>query len=66
MLKWETFSPRLGQFMIDGSVARGIGISTHFGWLKFNYIQGEINRKVDKQNRINGVYTINHSFYYAK
>lgn len=55
------FYPRLGQFMIDGKRVRGIGISTDFGWLKFNYIQGEINRKVDKQNRTNGGYTINHS-----
>ena len=53
--------PRLGGFLIDGKRVRGIGISTDFGWLKFNFIQGELNRQVQKQNRTDGGYKINYN-----
>ena len=52
--------PRLGGFLIDGKRVRGIGISTDFGWLKFNFIQGELNRQVQKQNRTDGGLSLIH------
>lgn len=53
------FYPRLSQFMIDGKRVRGIGLKADFSWIKFDFIQGELNRAVHQQRFINGGYRLN-------
>ena len=55
------FYPRLSQFMIDGKRVRGIGFKSDFNWIKFDFVQGELNRVVHQQKFLNGGYRLNNN-----
>ena len=52
------FYPRFNPFTVDGKRIRGLGIDANLKWFRLQIINGELNRKVDRQNRINGGYHI--------
>ena len=55
------FYPRMNEFMIDGKRVRGLELNTDFKWVKFDFIQGELNRAVQEQRFSNGGYRLNSS-----
>ena len=55
------FYPRMNEFMIDGKRVRGIELNADFSLVKFDFIQGELNRMVQEQKFINGGYRLNHN-----
>ena len=55
------FYPRLGEFIIDGKRVRGVGLKTDFNWIKFDFIQGELNRAVQEQQFVNSGFRLNNS-----
>ncbi len=55
------FYPRLGEFIIDGKRIRGVGLKTDFNWIKFDFIQGELNRAVQEQQFIDKGFRLNNS-----
>lgn len=50
------FNPRLSPFLIDGRRVRGTGIFVDIPWLRFQYVQGELNRTVQHQNDVDKGY----------
>jgi len=60
-ISFGDFYPRMNEFMIDGKRVRGLELNTDFKWLRFNFIQGELNRAVQEQRFIDGGYRLNHN-----
>jgi|TARA_Y100000310_G_scaffold322896_1_gene382540 hypothetical protein len=52
------FYPQFNPFMIDGKHVRGFGIDANLKWIRLQFIQGELNREVHQQDKINGGYHI--------
>ena len=48
------FYPQFNPFMIDGKHVRGFGIDANLKWIRLQFIQGELNREVHQQDKING------------
>lgn len=55
------FYPRMNEFMIDGKRVRGLELKTDFKWVKFDFMQGELNRAVQQQQLVNGGYKLNNN-----
>ena len=58
-INFGDFYPRMNEFMINGKRVRGLELNTDFKWLKFDFIQGELNRAVQEQRFTNGGYRLN-------
>ena len=58
-INFGDFYPRMNEFMINGKRVRGLELNTDFKWLKFDFIQGELNRAVQEQRFINGGFRLN-------
>lgn len=55
------FYPRMNEFMVDGKRVRGLELKTDFKWMKFDFMQGEISRAVQKQQFVDGGYRLNNN-----
>lgn len=50
------FNPRMSSFMIDGKRVRGTGIFVDIPWVRFQYVNGELNRNIQHQNEMDKGY----------
>jgi len=52
------FFPQFTNLTIDGKRVRGLGLDVDFNWLRFQLINGELNRAVQRKSGINGAYNL--------
>lgn len=52
------FNPSLSPFTIDGKRVRGLGLVLDLNWFRFHYLQGELNRAVQHNGRLDGGYIL--------
>ena len=57
-VKIGDFFPQFTNLTIDGKRVRGLGLDVDFNWLRFQLINGELNRAVQRKSGINGAYNL--------
>ena len=50
--------PQFTPLTIDGKRVRGLGVDLDFNWLRFQFINGELNRPVQRKSGLNGAYRL--------